>query len=46
MKKFSAFITVLALLMVVGAGVFLVTWDIPAPMSSVEKVIPDDRFPR
>lgn len=46
MKKLSAFVTVLALLMVVGAGVFLVTWDIPAPKSSVEKVLPDDRFPR
>lgn len=46
MKKVSAFITILALLMVVGAGVFLVAWDIPAPKSTVEKVLPDDRFPR
>jgi hypothetical protein len=29
-----------------GGGVFLVTWDIPAPSSTVEKIVPDDRFPR
>ena len=31
---------------VVGGAVFLSTWDIPAPNQQVEKVIPDDRFPR
>jgi hypothetical protein len=29
-----------------GGGVFLVTWDIPAPSATVEKTVPDDRFPR
>jgi len=39
---------VLALIVVVviGAAAFLSTWDIPAPNQQVEKVIPDDRFPR
>jgi len=27
-------------------AVFIVTWDIPPPMQQVEKVIPDERFPR
>ena len=30
----------------IGGAVFLATWDIPAPNQQVEKVIPDDRFPR
>lgn len=29
-----------------GGAVFLATWDIPAPSQTVEKVLPDDRFPR
>ena len=29
-----------------GGGVFLASWDIPAPSSKIEKVLPDDRFPR
>jgi len=31
---------------VLGGGVFLMLWDIPAPTARVEKVIPDARFPR
>ncbi len=35
------------LLLVVGGGMAaLATWDMPAPSRTVEKVIPDDRFPR
>lgn len=39
----------LMLLLLVGAGggiAFLAAWDIPAPTATVEKVIPDERFPR
>jgi hypothetical protein len=32
--------------LLVGSGVFLAVWDIPAPSSPVEKVIPDARFPK
>jgi hypothetical protein len=32
--------------LLVGGGVFLAAWDIPAPSSSVEKVIPDAKFPK
>lgn len=41
-KLFAA----LLLVAFVGGGVFLVTWDIPAPSRSVERVLDDDRFPR
>lgn len=37
----------LVLLVIIGAGfLFLASWDIPPPAQEVEKVIPDDRFPR
>ena len=43
----TTFIIILLLMtVVVGGGVFLATWDIPAPSERVEKVLPDDRFPR
>jgi hypothetical protein len=31
---------------IVGGAIFLATWDIPAPVATIEIVIPDDRFPR
>ncbi len=46
MKRLSKFVFLVLLLAIAGAGVFLATWDIPAPMASVEKEIPNDRFPR
>lgn len=44
--RFTLFLLILILLTVVGGALFLLTWDIPAPTASVEKVIPNDRFPR
>ena len=46
MKSFSKVILVLILAVLIGGGVFLATWEIPAPVTDVERVIPDDRFPR
>jgi hypothetical protein len=31
-------------LLVVGGGIFLASWDIPAPKAKVEKTIPNDRL--
>jgi hypothetical protein len=31
---------------IVGGGAFLATWEIPPPSATVEKVLPDARFPR
>ena len=39
----SAIVSVLVL--VIGVA-FVLTWDIPPPTMQVEKVIPDERFPR
>lgn len=46
MKKFTLIVVMLAVLLVAGGAIFLVTWKIPAPSARVEKVLPDERFPR
>jgi small neutral amino acid transporter SnatA (MarC family) len=46
MFRVSFFAVVLLLAVIVGGGVFLATWDIPAPSERVIKTLPDDRFPR
>jgi len=44
--RFTVFLFFLLLLILAGGVAFLLTWDIPAPTAPVEKVIPNDRFPR
>jgi hypothetical protein len=44
MSRLLAIFLALLVLLVVGGGIFLATWDIPAPKSKVEKVIPNDRL--
>jgi hypothetical protein len=46
MRKLYLTIFMILALAVAGGGVFLATWDIPPPASSVERVLPDDRFPQ
>ena len=46
MKNFSKLLLILVLAVIVGGGAFLATWEIPAPVTNVERVLPDDRFPR
>jgi cell division septal protein FtsQ len=33
-------------LAVIGGGLFLAFWDLPVPLTPVEKVLPDARFPK
>lgn len=33
-------------LVLVAGAVVVATWDVPRPTTPVEKVIPDERFPR
>ena len=33
-------------LVLLAGAVVVVTWDVPRPTTQVEKVIPDERFPR
>lgn len=46
MGKIAGLLLVLVLLVLVGGGIFLATFDLPAPTARVEKVIADDRLPR
>jgi|TARA_Y100000588_G_scaffold269627_1_gene285045 hypothetical protein len=46
MKKLASFVIVGALIVLVGGGLFLATWQIPVPATNVERTLPDDRFPR
>ena len=43
MRKFVVIFILVLLVGVVGAG-FLATWNMPAPATSQEKIIPNDRF--
>ena len=46
MAKIWLFLILLILLGIVGAGIYLITADIPAPSERVEKTLSDDMFPR
>lgn len=46
MRKMPVILLVLIVVLAAGGAGMLATWDIPAPVSTVEKVIPDERFPR
>lgn len=45
MSKLTQFILATVVLAVVGGGIFLMTWDIPAPSEKVTKTLSNDRFP-
>jgi hypothetical protein len=38
------FVVLGVLALVVAGGVVLTTWDMPAPTTTIEKVIPNERF--
>lgn len=46
MSRVISVLAVLLLLVIGGGMAFLASWDMPAPSKPVEKVIPDERFPR
>ena len=46
LEEFFHLVFVAVIVVIVGGVVFLASWDIPAPVAGVEKVIPDERFPR
>lgn len=46
MSTINRVLIVLLLVVVLGGTVFLVTWEIPPPTARVERVLPDDQFPR
>lgn len=44
MKFLPRLILFLVVITILGVGFVLATWDIPAPTSDVQEVIPNDRF--
>ncbi len=46
MSKKILFALSVVVVAVAGGGLFLVTWEIPPPTTQVEKIIPDENFPR
>ncbi len=46
MSRLSLVLAILVFVAGAGVAVLLMTWDIPPPTAPVEKVIPDDRFPK
>lgn len=46
MKNISRLVLIAVVAIIVGGTAFLSSWDIPAPVTTIEKVLPDDRFPR
>ncbi|WP_162630000.1 hypothetical protein [Azospirillum ramasamyi] len=46
MSRFLSILFVLLLVVTAGGMIFLASWDLPAPSKTVEKVLPDERFPR
>lgn len=46
MSRVLSVLIVLILLVLGGGMAVLAAWDLPAPSKTVEKVLPDDRFPR
>jgi len=46
MKRMPVILFFFVLALIVGGVGVLANWDIPAPVSSIEKVLPDERFPR
>jgi hypothetical protein len=45
MKNLSKLVFILVIAIIVGGGLFLATWDIPAPVNNVERTLPDNKFP-
>ncbi|MDA1132516.1 MAG: hypothetical protein O2905_04750 [Proteobacteria bacterium] len=44
-SRLSVALFLFLLFAVAGGAVFLLTWDIPAPLQEMRQVVPNDRFP-
>ena len=46
MVKATVVLVLVLVLAIVGGCLFLAFWNVPAPTTTVEKVLPDARFPK
>jgi hypothetical protein len=45
MAKLWLILIIAIIVSIIGAGIYLMTADIPAPTQRIEKTLPDDAFP-
>lgn len=46
MSPFARWLSLVVGVLLVGTALFLISWDIPAPVERIERELSDDRFPR
>jgi hypothetical protein len=46
MRNISLIVVAFTVLFLAGGIAFLAMWEMPAPSAPLQKVLPDDRFPR
>jgi len=46
MAKLGGFLFLLIIILLLGGTAFLAVWDIPPPTATVERTLPDNKFPR
>ena len=46
MRLLTRLLAVAVVVLILGGGLLLATWDVAPPTRVIEQVLPDDRFPR
>lgn len=46
MSKLTLIISAFVVISLTAGAIALAQWDIPAPQQKVQKVLPDDKFPK
>ncbi len=46
LKRPAVFLILILIVAFAGLLAFLASWDIPAPTTRIERVVPNDRLPR
>ncbi len=46
MKRFGLILLALVFLVILGGGIVLANWNIPASSAKIEKPVPDEKMPK
>ena len=44
MSRLTVVVLLIVVVAIAGGAVFVLTWDIPPPTRTIEKIVPNDRF--
>ena len=44
--RLNLLILISLLVLILGSVAFFLIWEIPAPTTNIEKILPDERFPK